>query len=89
MAVGADTGDIFRLVVGEGLALSGAGGVLGLIGGVWVGHVVRNLLFGIGALDPLTFIAGSGLLLSVALAACCVPARRAMSVEPIVALRQD
>lgn len=41
------------------------------------------------ALDPLTFIAGSALLLSVAMAACCVPARRAMSVEPIVALRQD
>ena len=89
MAVGADTGDIFRMVIGEGLALSGAGVALGLLGGVWVGQAVRNLLFGVGALDPLTFIAGSALLLSVALAACCVPARRAMRVEPIVALRQD
>ena len=89
MAVGADTGNIFRMVVGEGLALSGAGVALGLLGGVWVGHAVRNLLFGVGALDPPAFVAGSALLLSVALAACYLPARRAMRVEPIVALRQD
>lgn len=89
MAVGADTGDIFRMVVGEGLALSAGGVALGLLGGVWVGHAVRNLLFGVGALDPSTFAAGSALLLSVALAACWFPARRAMRVEPIVALRED
>ncbi len=89
LAVGADTRDIFRMVIGEGLTLSGTGVALGLLGAVWVGQAVRNLLFGVGAMDPLTFIAGSALLLSVALAACCVPARRAMKVEPIVALRQD
>ena len=89
MAVGADTGNIFRMVIGEGLTLSGAGVALGLLGGVWVGQAVRNLLFGVGALDPSTFVAGSVLLLSVALAACYLPARRAMRVEPIVALRQD
>ena len=89
MAVGADTGNIFRMVVGEGLALSGAGVALGLLGGVWVGHAVGSLLFGVGALDPATFAAGSALLLSVAVAACYLPARRAMRVEPIVALRQD
>ena len=80
---------IFRMVVGEGLALSAGGVALGLLGGVWVGHAVRNLLFGVGALDPSTFAAGSALLLSVALAACWFPARRAMRVEPIVALRED
>ena len=89
MAVGADTRDIFRMVIAEGLTLSGAGVALGLLGSVWVGQAVRNLLFGVGALAPTTFIAGSALLLSVALAACYVPARRAMQVEPIVALRQD
>ncbi len=89
MAVGADTRDIFRMVIAEGLTLSATGVALGLLGGAWVGQAVRNLLFGVGALDPSTFIAGSALLLSVALAACCVPARRAMRVEPIVALRQD
>ena len=89
MAVGADTRDIFRMVVGEGLGLSAAGLALGLLGGAAVGQAVRNLLFGVGALDPLTFIGGSALLLSVTLAACWVPARRAMRVEPIVALRED
>ncbi len=89
MAVGADKADIFRMVVGEGLVLSGAGVALGLLGGAWVGRAARNLLFEVGPLDPVTFIGGSALLLSVALAACCVPAGRAMRVEPIVALRQD
>lgn len=89
IAVGADRADIFRLVAGEGLALSGAGVALGLLGGAWVGPAARNLLFEVGPLDPVAFIGGSALLLSVALAACGVPARRAMRVEPIVALRQD
>ena len=89
MAVGADTGHIFRMVVGEGLALSGAGVALGLLGGAWVGRAARNLLFEVGPLDPVTFIGGSALLLSVALAACGIPARRAMKVAPIVALRED
>ena len=89
MAIGADTRHIFRMVVGEGLTLSAAGVALGLLGGVWVGWAARNLLFGVGALDPMSFIAGAALLLCVALAACCLPARRAMQVEPIVALRQD
>ena len=89
MAVGADTGRIFRMVVGEGLVLSVAGVALGLLGSVWVGHAVRNLLFGVGPLDPATFAAGSAFLLAVALAACYLPARRAMRVEPIIALRHD
>ncbi|MXY23448.1 MAG: ABC transporter permease [Acidobacteria bacterium] len=89
MAVGADTGNIFRMVVGEGLVLSGAGVALGLLGGVWVGHAVRRLLFGVGTLDPLTFVTGSAVLITVALAACTVPARRAMRVEPLVALRAE
>ena len=89
MAVGADKADIFRMVVGEGLALTGAGVVLGLLGGAWVGRAARNLLFEVGPLDPVTFIAGSALLLSVAFAACGVPARRAMKVAPLVALRED
>ena len=89
MAVGADKADIFRMVVGEGLVLSGAGVALGLLGGAWVGRAARNLLFEVGPLDPATFIGGSALLLSVALAACGVPARRAMRVAPIVALRED
>ena len=89
MAVGADKADIFRMVVGEGLVLSGAGVALGLLGGAWVGRAARNLLFEVGPLDPVTFIGGSALLLSVALAGCGVPARRATKVAPIAALRDD
>ena len=63
MAVGADKADIFRMVVGEGLVLSGAGVALGLLGGAWVGRAARNLLFEVGPLDPVTFIGGSALLL--------------------------
>ena len=73
----------------RGLALSAAGVALGLLGGAWVGRAARNLLFEVGPLDPVTFIGGSALLLAVALAACGVPARRAMKVAPIVALRED
>lgn len=88
MAVGAQVVDIFRMIIGEGLRLSLAGLVLGLLGALWVGHAGRNLLFGVRANDPLTFIAVSVLLTAVATAACYFPARRAMKVEPAVALRQ-
>jgi ABC-type lipoprotein release transport system permease subunit len=63
--------------------------VLGLIGALWVGQVGRSLLFGVTATDPLTFITVSVLLTVVATSACYFPARRAMKVEPVVALRQS
>ena len=66
MAVGTGRADIFRMVVGDGLVLTGAGVALGLLGGAWVGRAARNLLFEVGPLDPATFIGGSALLLSVA-----------------------
>ena len=89
MAVGADTGNIFRMVVGEGLALSGAEVALGLRGGVWVGHAVRNLLFGVGAFGSVDFRyrVGIAALRGPGRVHCSRP--RAMRVEPIVALRQD
>jgi putative ABC transport system permease protein len=89
MAVGARAGDIFRMIIGEGLALSLTGVVLGLAGALWVGQAGRSLLFGVTATDPLTFISVSLLLTAVAAAACYFPARRAMKVEPIAALRQE
>jgi ABC-type antimicrobial peptide transport system permease subunit len=87
IAVGAQPGDIFRMVVGDGLRLSVAGLMLGLAGAGWVGRAGASLLFGVTATDPLTFAAVSLLLVSVAIAACCVPARRAMKVDPMVAMR--
>jgi predicted permease len=89
MAVGAQAGEIFRMIIGEGLKLSLTGLVLGLVGAWWLGRAGSSLLFGVTATDPLTFITVSLLLTAVATAACYFPARRAMKVEPIVALRQE
>jgi predicted permease len=87
MAIGAQAGDIFRMVIGEGLTLSLTGLALGLVGAWWLGRVGSSLLFGVTASDPLTFTTVSLLLTAVATAACYFPARRAMKVNPIVALR--
>jgi putative ABC transport system permease protein len=87
VAIGAQRGDIFRMVIGEGLTLSLTGLVLGLAGAWWLGRAGASLLFGVSAGDPLTFSAVSVLLTAVAVAACYFPARRAMTVDPIVALR--
>jgi predicted permease len=88
MAVGAEPGEIFRMILGEGLKLSLTGLMLGLFGALWLGQAGSSLLFGVTPTDPLTFIVVSLLLIAVAVAACCFPARRAMKIEPIVALRQ-
>jgi putative ABC transport system permease protein len=87
MAVGARRGDILRMIVGEGLTLSLTGLALGLVGAWSLGRAGSSLLFGVTASDPLTFTTVSLLLTAVAMAACYVPARRAMAVDPIVALR--
>ncbi len=87
MAIGAQAGDIFRMIIGEGLTLSLSGIALGLVGALWFGWAASSLLFGVTASDPLTFAAVSLLLTAVAIAACYFPARRAMKVDPTVALR--
>jgi putative ABC transport system permease protein len=89
MAVGARRGDIFRIIVGEGLQLIVSGLALGLSGALLVGRAGSRLLFGVTATDPLTFTAVSLLLAGVAAAACYFPARRATQVEPAVALRPE
>jgi ABC-type antimicrobial peptide transport system permease subunit len=89
MAVGAQASEIFRMILGEGLRLSLIGLLVGLVGAFWVGRAGSSLLFGVTGTDPLTFIAVSLLLTTVATAACYFPARRAMKVEPVVALRQE
>jgi putative ABC transport system permease protein len=87
MAIGAQRGDIFRMMIGEGLTLSLTGVALGLVGAWWLGRAGTSLLFGVTASDPLTFTTVSLLLMAVATAGGYFPARRAMTVDPIVALR--
>jgi putative ABC transport system permease protein len=87
MAIGAQAGDIFRMLIGEGLTLTLGGLALGLVGAWWLGRAGSSLLFGVTASDPLTFTTVSLLLTAVATAACYLPARRAITIDPIVALR--
>jgi len=89
MALGADRADVLRLVVAEGLGVALGGVGLGLAGAAVFTKLMAELLFGVTARDPLTFGAGGVLLLSVALVASYIPARRATRVEPVIALRTD
>src|SRR5262249_34972901 len=86
LAVGAQAKDIFRMIMREGLNLSLAGLALGLAGALWLGKAGSSLLYGVNAGDPLTLAAVSLLLTAVAAAACYFPARRAMKIEPLLAL---
>jgi len=87
MALGATPGEVFGLVVGDGLKVTGVGVVLGIAGSIVVTQWLTTLLFGVRAGDPLTLAATAVLLLLVAAVACFIPARRATLVDPMVALR--
>jgi putative ABC transport system permease protein len=88
IALGAQRNTILHMVLSQGLALALAGAALGLVGAFIVSHLMAGLLYGVSPSDPLTFISLTLVLVIVALAACYIPARRAMQVDPIVALRE-
>jgi putative ABC transport system permease protein len=89
MALGADRGDILRLVLGEGLKLAGVGVIVGIAVALPLTRLLRALLFGVTATDPVTFAMVSVGLVLIAAAACYLPARRALEVQPSEALRID
>ena len=87
MALGAQRGDVLRMVVRDGMFMAGAGMAAGIGGALALTRLIRNLLFQITPTDLGTYSAVTAILVAVALLACCIPGRRAMRVEPITALR--
>jgi predicted permease len=89
MAIGADPGSVARLVLRQGMKLTGIGAILGLALSLLVSQLLGSLLVGVSARDPEVYVAVPLLLTAIALLACYVPARRAARIDPLLALRQD
>ena len=89
MALGAAPAGIFQLIVGQGMRLSAAGIVVGLVTAVAVTRVMSSMLIGVKATDPLTYAAMAGVFLVIAALASWLPARRAAGLDPTVALRGE
>jgi len=89
MALGAQRKDVLQLVLGRGVVLAAIGVAAGAILAFGLTRQMRSMIYGVSAADPVTFVAVSILLMLVAIAACYVPARRAMRVDPMMALRYE
>ena len=89
MAVGATKSDVLRMVIGEGLKPALVGVALGIAGALRLTPLLSSLLYGVKPTDPLTFVAVSMILIGVAVLACYIPAHRATTVDPMVALRYE
>jgi putative ABC transport system permease protein len=89
LALGAEGGDVLRLVLRRGMAPAVGGVVVGLAGAVYLAHLARGLLYGVGAADPVSFVGAALVLIAIAALACLVPGLRAARVAPVVALAED
>jgi predicted permease len=89
MAVGAQPGDVLKMILRQGLAIVSVGVALGLAAAAGMARVVGNFLIGVPDVDPLTYSAAALVLAVIALTACYIPARHAMKVDPMVALRHE
>jgi putative ABC transport system permease protein len=89
LALGASRSNILRIVLRQGLGLAIVGAALGIVCSLIVSHLMASLLYGVRPTDPLTFAGVAFLFLGVAVLACYLPARRAIRVDPMVALRYE
>jgi len=89
LALGAERRDVLRLIVGQGMKLAAGGVIGGLIGAFAITPIIRTLLFNVTPTDPISFVGVSLFLTLIAVLASYIPARRAMAVDPIIALRNE
>jgi putative ABC transport system permease protein len=89
MALGARPADVLRMILTEGLKLVAVGVVIGIAAALMLTRLLEGMVYGVSMRDPLIFVLVNLLLVTVSLAACYVPARRAMRVDPLVALRYE
>jgi putative ABC transport system permease protein len=89
VALGAQRGNVLRMVLGDGAVLAAFGVAIGLVGALFVTRFMRSMLYGVSPFDPISFVAVATILSAIAFVASYVPARRAAKVDPIVALREE
>jgi putative ABC transport system permease protein len=89
VALGASNIDVLRMILGQGMKLALIGMAIGIIAALGLTRLISKLVYGVGAFDPITFAGVTIILTAVALLSCYIPARRAMRVDPMIALRYE